>query len=208
MTKKQALRSEETKSDILSAAKSLFSVKGYQAVTMREIAKKAGCSHTTIYIYFKDKEDLLEQLAIPNLHKLIDHLESISSNTVLSPKQQLQEVSKKYLYFRLENRSLYTVFFISNGTRVDEANPKLEINRVRIKLFQLLQRVLLNCLVPQKNDKKVLTYARIYFYTLHGMVNTYLEDTESTDVLFEHLAPICDDTIDILLLGLQAKINN
>lgn len=65
MSSKQEQRSEETKRSILAAAGLLFASRGYDSVTMREIAKEAGCSHTTIYIYFKDKEALLQQLSLP-----------------------------------------------------------------------------------------------------------------------------------------------
>ncbi len=41
MGKNQARRSDETKKTILIAAEKLFSRKGYDAVTMREIAKEA-----------------------------------------------------------------------------------------------------------------------------------------------------------------------
>jgi AcrR family transcriptional regulator len=208
MSKKQALRSEETKRDILTAAKLLFSEKGYNTVSMREIAKKAGCSHTTIYIYFKDKEDLLEQLSIPTLKEMIQKFQAIILNPSLPAEYRLKEISRKYFHFCLKNRSLYTVFFIAHGTRVDEEHPELEINRVRIELFQWLQRALLNCLSINENDKQLLTYARIYFYILHGMVSTYLEETESIEALYEHIAPICDEAIKILLLGLQAKIKS
>ncbi|MGZ4164968.1 MAG: TetR/AcrR family transcriptional regulator, partial [Tumebacillaceae bacterium] len=53
MPSKKELKSEETKRAIVSAAGQLFADRGYEAVTMREIAKAAGCSHTTIYIYYK-----------------------------------------------------------------------------------------------------------------------------------------------------------
>jgi AcrR family transcriptional regulator len=67
---KQMKRSEETKNSIITAAQKLFAEQGYDTVTMREIAKEAGCSHTTIYIYFKDKVALLNQLAMPSLLEL------------------------------------------------------------------------------------------------------------------------------------------
>ena len=73
MGSKKELRSEETKRMILKAAGKLFSEKGYDAVTMREIAKEAGCSHTTIYLYFNDKETLLHQLSMPTLKLYINN---------------------------------------------------------------------------------------------------------------------------------------
>ena len=42
-----------TRDRILEAASSLFAEKSFQEVGIREIAKRAGCSHTTIYLYLK-----------------------------------------------------------------------------------------------------------------------------------------------------------
>lgn len=43
----------QAKDRILIAARELFSKKGYEQVTVREIAKKANCSHTSIYVFLK-----------------------------------------------------------------------------------------------------------------------------------------------------------
>lgn len=45
----------ETKLSIILAARELIAIKGFESVTMREIAAKAGCSHTAIYMYFGTK---------------------------------------------------------------------------------------------------------------------------------------------------------
>ncbi|USK36536.1 TetR/AcrR family transcriptional regulator (plasmid) [Bacillus sp. F19] len=74
MVSNQERRSDKTKKMILIAAGKLFSKKGYDSVTMREIAKEAGCSHTTIYLYFKDKVTLLHQLSMPSLQELQQQL--------------------------------------------------------------------------------------------------------------------------------------
>ena len=48
-----------TRDRILEAASSLFAEKSFREVGIREIAKRAGCSHTTIYLYFKNKDEIL-----------------------------------------------------------------------------------------------------------------------------------------------------
>lgn len=45
--------------EILDAARELFINEGYEKFTMRKLAQKIGYSPTTIYIYFKGKDDLL-----------------------------------------------------------------------------------------------------------------------------------------------------
>ena len=47
---------------ILDAARALFAVKGYEAVTMRAIAERIEYSPTAIYLHFADKRDLVRAL--------------------------------------------------------------------------------------------------------------------------------------------------
>ena len=44
---------------IMEAARELFTTKGYESTTMSEVANKAGVAVGTVYLYFKNKNDLL-----------------------------------------------------------------------------------------------------------------------------------------------------
>ena len=49
---------EQRRSDILAAAEKLFFARGYDGVTMDDIAKAVELNKATLYLYFKDKESL------------------------------------------------------------------------------------------------------------------------------------------------------
>ncbi len=51
-------RAEDRPGEICSAALEIFAEKGFAAARLEEIAKRAGVSKGTLYLYFKDKEDL------------------------------------------------------------------------------------------------------------------------------------------------------
>ncbi len=55
-------KSRKTRRIILSVAKKAFDEYGYRKVTMEKIAKDAGCSRATIYLYYKRKKDILHAL--------------------------------------------------------------------------------------------------------------------------------------------------
>ena len=57
------LSQDQRISDILAAAREVISAKGYEGVTMAEIAERANIVEGTVYRYFKNKDDLLMQVA-------------------------------------------------------------------------------------------------------------------------------------------------
>ncbi|KQL43826.1 transcriptional regulator [Brevibacillus choshinensis] len=202
MVSKQEMRSEETKKAILTAAAELFSVKGFDAVSIREIAKAAGCSHTTLYIYFKDKEALLHQLSVEPLQALQQQMENVLSQHSLSPEDQLKKVSTQFIEFCLLHRTMYTLFFIVKASRIDvEAEPSTELQKLRTKLFGTLRLALLQCLPAGGKEEQVLAFARIYFYTLHGIIGTYTQSEETMEQLKERLASTFEMSVEVVLAG-------
>lgn len=206
MATKQELRSEQTKRSILAAAGALFAERGFDAVTMREIAKKAGCSHTTIYIYFTDKEALLHQLAMPPLLQLREEFRNIFQAEDNPPEHNLRQICLAFIRFCLTNRNMHDIFFNVNSVRVDEAQPKLELNKVRNELFGMLTKALQACLRIDRSDERLLAYSRIAYYTLYGIVGTYTHSSESADELLARLTPTFRDAFEALLIGFTHKM--
>lgn len=68
--KKQELLSQFNRKNILSAAKTLFEYKGITGTTVDDIAKEADCSKSTLYVYFKSKEEILSFLICEHMNDL------------------------------------------------------------------------------------------------------------------------------------------
>ena len=72
---------ELTRRQILDAAQELFSEHGYQDTSLGDIAAFVGIGRTTLYEYFKDKEDLLASLVDETLPEVFQEMA-----TLLSPE--------------------------------------------------------------------------------------------------------------------------
>ncbi|MGV3464000.1 MAG: TetR/AcrR family transcriptional regulator [Heyndrickxia sp.] len=205
MSSKQDQRSEETKKSILLAASKLFAKKGYDHVTMREIAKEAGCSHTTIYIYFKDKEALLHKLSMPVLQNLKEKMENISTDVTITSEEKLKEISREFIHFCLLNRSMYSIFITAKSTRVDVEESDSEINRLRLELFKIIKRVIQECLTIDDGDQ-VLAFSRIFFFNIQGIIATYAYPHEPLEGLMDRLTPTFNLAVEIMVLGFKEKL--
>ncbi|MCH5297300.1 MAG: TetR/AcrR family transcriptional regulator [Ruminococcus sp.] len=73
-------RKKEPKSvhreNISSAASKLFMKKGISATSMDDIAKASGYSKATLYVYFKNKEEIVGILVLESMQKLYDYISS------------------------------------------------------------------------------------------------------------------------------------
>lgn len=77
--KREALE-QFNRDNIVTAAKELFETKGIDKTTMDDIAKLADYSKSTIYVYFRCKEDIYNAIVQDHIDSLIGELELILSN--------------------------------------------------------------------------------------------------------------------------------
>jgi len=93
--KKPRVKAKEIRlQEIQTAARKVFFKKGYQNSTIGEIAKLAGIREGTVYLYFKNKEDLYISLMIPVTQRIgeqLQKLENADLNKIFKNGSQLME---------------------------------------------------------------------------------------------------------------------
>ena len=80
-----------TREKIIYEALSLFSIKGYDAVTIREIASKVGIKESSVYNHFKNKQDILNRIIEETLKRYYSTLENVQV-----PESEDENVSELY----------------------------------------------------------------------------------------------------------------
>lgn len=84
-----------TKNTIFRVAARLFSEKGYNGVSMREISEKCNVSKPTIYYYFGSKEGIYKELLETGVEHVFTTLESIAARPI-PVKQRLVLLFKQF----------------------------------------------------------------------------------------------------------------
>jgi AcrR family transcriptional regulator len=93
---------------ILSAAKRVFSRKGYEATTVEDIALEAGFGKASLYFYFKRKEEVFLSLIKDGLEGQKKLLKEIRNNQ-LSSVEKLEAVLSKMFEYVQENREFMRI---------------------------------------------------------------------------------------------------
>ena len=77
----RAQRAEARRSAILAAALDEFSARGFAATRLDDVAKRAGVAKGTIYLHFKDKETMFEELVRSVIVPVVERLTTLPPPT-------------------------------------------------------------------------------------------------------------------------------
>lgn len=70
--------SRKRREAILAAALEVFAAEGFAAARLDDVAEKAGVAKGTIYLFFKDKDELFEQLLVSAITPVLTQIEAMS----------------------------------------------------------------------------------------------------------------------------------
>lgn len=110
ITQRKEREKEEMRQRILDAALHLFREKGYEGVSIRNIAEAIEYSPGTIYLYYKDKSEIFYALQYEAAALKRDHL--LSAALLENPWERLQAIGRQYIDFGMKHPDLYDLLFI------------------------------------------------------------------------------------------------
>jgi AcrR family transcriptional regulator len=114
-------RPADLKNAILDAARRAVATAGVASLSMRGVAGAVGCTATSIYLYYRDKEDLLHALADEGVERLIAEMGAASAAPSAHPR--LAAACQAYVRFAEENPSLYELMFMRPHAPPAAAQP-------------------------------------------------------------------------------------
>jgi len=174
-------RKEREKEDmrrlILTAARKLFLEQGYEKTSIRNIADAIEYSPATIYLYYKDKNELLFALHEEAFLKFMEELGGVRS--IKDPFERLVEMGNRYIKFAVENPELYDLMFIMTAP-METLACRDELWEDGLKSFGLLKWVIQECVSIGyfKNPDIEISAMTVWAY-MHGLVTIYLKNRMS-----------------------------
>lgn len=100
----------EMKKLITATAMRMFLEDGYAKTSIRNIAEAIEYSPGTIYLYYKDKDELLYEVQRQAFVELVNAFKTKATSP--DPLIRLEQLGKTYVSFGLENPELYDLMFI------------------------------------------------------------------------------------------------
>jgi AcrR family transcriptional regulator len=171
-TRKQREK-EEMRSLILDAARKVFLKKGYFDTSIRTIAEEIEYSPGTIYLYFKDKDEIFHALHEEGFRRMLDKMQPLEH--VTDPFERLKAMGRVYLEFARDNKDFYDLMFIIQAPiKHEQEDGKWEMGR---RTLEYLKNVLKQCQqVGHFKNQDIEYLSFVVWSTVHGMSALYCRD--------------------------------
>jgi AcrR family transcriptional regulator len=101
---------KSTEARIMAAARKLLDREGFDALSMRRLAKAVGITPMALYRHVADHDDLLNNLADAGFQDLSLRIANVSLPA--NPEQQLMKILDVFLDFALENPRMFELMFL------------------------------------------------------------------------------------------------
>jgi AcrR family transcriptional regulator len=119
---------ERRRQQIIVAAKRVFSERGFSKTTMEDIAREAELSPGTLYLYFKNKDELYASLSLRILQYMNIRIEDVKKEKDSEPAQKIASI-KEALYdvYQFDPMILINMFHLqSSETLKNISSPLLD----------------------------------------------------------------------------------
>jgi len=188
---------------IMKKARRLFAEKGYDAVTMRMIAEAIEYSPRTIYLHFKDKEDLIWELCTEDFRTFGEGMAQVLA--IADPVERLRRLGFAYAEFGSAHPHHYRLMFMTRHPEPEaqlafdcKGNPEADAYALLVSCVQ--EAMKLGCLRAGLDDPHVL--AQIIWASIHGVISLELTHGQESHIPWSPFKQRVEAAMEMVLHGL------
>jgi len=187
---------------ILEAAIKVFARQGFHQSTVAQIAKEAGVADGTIYLYFKNKDDILVQFFDYKTKQVFDSFRTEVARAD-SSLEKLQYLIRRHLEEFQQNPEMAVVYHVETHQNSRLAEPQ-------IREMSQMYRDLISEIVEQgqqegtiRKDLYVGLVKRFIIGAVDEVINTWLHSDGEYD-----LVSMADPLVELFLKGIGRSDNS
>ncbi|SME97652.1 TetR/AcrR family transcriptional regulator [Streptomyces sp. Amel2xC10] len=147
----------------------LVALEGSGALTLREIARRAGVSHGAPRRYFPTHLELLSAIARRGFTELAVRVTTALGDGTASPRAQISELGGAYLEFALDNAGMYELMFRHDLLE----SGHLRLRDTSLPLFGVLVELVGRVHGPGSSPSDARAAAAALWANLHGIAQLW-----------------------------------
>lgn len=197
MNTKKLQKKEAKRQHILEAAIRVFARYGFQNTSVAKVAREADIADGTVYLYFKNKDELLVSIFNEAMTFFVEQTEEAVKNLNSAP-EKLRAMAHLHLKNLGENEDITIVFQVElrNSVRIMKKHTKATLKQY----LKLMETIIVQ---GQKegsirNDFDPKIGVQVFFGALDEMATNWILRTRDYS-----LESMCEPVLDILLNGFK-----
>lgn len=169
VTERKEREKLEMKSLILETATRMFVEEGFEKTSIRNIAERIEYSPATIYLYYKDKNELFFDVHEKGFEKMFEWMKPLTE--VQNPLERLHQMGDMYVKFAFENPEYYDLMFIMTAP-LDSLQAKGEHWDCGFQNYEVLRQTVRQCIEQELMKPMDVDIATMSIFSfVHGMVS-------------------------------------
>ena len=193
----------QLKQKILGAALRIFAEQGYRKVSMRKIASLIDYSPTTIYRFFRNKEELLRTIAAETHGDLSARFEKIKAKNSANPLAVLRTLIREYMIYCVERPDMFRLYSDVGSFEMEDGVMYERLGETRYMVYQSWFTCIRQAI--EAGHLEVKDDVRIFLY-LWDAVNGYVDHRiNHTRIPRKPLAVDSAEYLGLVFRGIETK---
>ncbi len=184
---KQSIKIQRVRSYFVQAAKTIILEEGVENVSVRKVADAAGYTFSTIYNYFGNINELLQDVKDEMIKDLLKYMQEQSPTMILNI-EDVKLQNRKYVEYFIANPNVFGFFYSYRLHPVGRSDvPVPDFSSQYLKTY----RSFVDLGLIHESDVPIL--AKTFIYSLQGLMALYFSDNGMTqEILYEELDRIAE----------------
>ena len=174
---------------VLDAALAIIDTQGPDAVSMREVARRAGVSHQAPYHYFSDRAGIFAAISEEGFLGLAQAFHS----TLATTQNPARDGLRAYLRFALTHRGHFRVMFRNDICGVLSHEPT---QRAADAAFDALLTLVIRLVDGRPSEQDTMVWASTLWSTAHGLATLVIDGPLAIKLAREFGPEAVDDHLD------------
>ena len=186
---------QEKKQEIYRSATQVFLDKGYNNTTLLDIAKLCKMGRSTIYQYFKNKEEIFYEVSISFFSELVSNLDSIMLEESMSSTEKIKKMLSVFIFdSKADSQRFFqlakVLMFLKENNSVFENKFKFFYLSVQDMFFQVVESGIYNNEIKQCNAESMSI--AIFGLAQSIILHTYVDTSRDNQKYFESICLMID----------------
>ncbi|WP_263367129.1 TetR/AcrR family transcriptional regulator [Edaphobacter bradus] len=167
---------QDIRQSILDEAREIITREGFAALTMRKLAERVDYSPASIYMHFRNRDQIAKEISRVSYADLLATLTAATTDAIATPAARFRALCHAYVSFGLKNPQTYSLIFMEDPAYLTAVFAEQSADDPATRSYTLLVEIAQDLIAAgfRANKATPIELAETIWAGLHGIVSLKL----------------------------------